>query len=235
MGFLSNLANEGLYCALVDAHYDKVAANICKGNGLGSLDVTIDLDSMTDEEYERDDTEEKLNDVTKPTGIIPEFKGVSLLSKCAQDVKREREEKSNPQLSFNGVDVKFGKQDIIRNIAAAVNHFGFETEDDILRIRTRIAANLYLAGFADADTIFEALNKDSVVYATVNEHVRMYRGTPMDEKLIPIDIGKGIDDTVREKLKMLTDWELEYLTEHADASVLSDKIGDACKDITNCY
>lgn len=213
MGFLTNLANEGLYCALVDAHYDRVAADICKRNGLGSLDVTNNLDSITDEEYERDDTEEKPNDVTKPTVVTSELKGFSLLLKCAEDVKRGNEEKINSQISCRAVNIKFSKQDIIKNIAAAVNYFGFENDDDLLLIRTQIAANLYLAGLADADTIFETLNKDSVIYAAVNEHVRMYSGIPMDEKLIPIDIAQNIDEAILEKLKMLADWELEYLTE----------------------
>ena len=235
MGFLTNLANEGLYCALVDAHYDRVVAAICKRNGLGSLDVVNNLDSITDEEYEGDDLAEESGKATQSTGSTSELRGFSLLLKCAEDAKREREKRINSQLLSKGISVMFGKQDIVRNIAAAVNHFGYETEDDILRIRTQIAANLYLAGLADADKIFEALNKDSVIYAAVNEYVRMYSEAPMDEKLIPIDIANDIDDTVREKLKKLTDWELEYLTRHADSSIPSDKIEDTHKDIMNCY
>lgn len=96
MGFLTNLANEGLYCALVDAHYDRVAADICKRNGLGSLNVINDLDSITDEEYESDGTEEQLDDTLTFDGCAssdePKLFGLDLLMKCAEDAKRERKE-----------------------------------------------------------------------------------------------------------------------------------------------
>lgn len=96
MGFLSNLANEGLYCALVDAHYDRVAADICKRNGLGSLNVINDLDSITDEEYESEDTEEQLDDALTYSGYVssdePKLSGLDLLMKCAEDAKYESKE-----------------------------------------------------------------------------------------------------------------------------------------------
>lgn len=96
MGFLTNLANEGLYCALVDAHYDRVAADICKRNGLGTLNVINDLDSITDEEYESDDTEEQLDDALTfdvcASSDEPKLSGLDLLMKCAEDAKRESKE-----------------------------------------------------------------------------------------------------------------------------------------------
>lgn len=96
MGFLTNLASEGLYGALVDAHYDRVAADICKRNGLGSLNVINNLDSITDEEYESDDTKEELDDALTFIGYDssdePKLSGLDLLMKCAEDAKCESKE-----------------------------------------------------------------------------------------------------------------------------------------------
>ena len=96
MGFLTNLASKGLYGALVDAHYDRVAADICRRNGLGSLNVINDLDSMTDEEYESDDTEEQPDDALTFDGCASsdesKLSGLDLLMKCAEDARRESKE-----------------------------------------------------------------------------------------------------------------------------------------------
>lgn len=121
--------------------------------------------------------------------------------------------------SFDALDVK-------RNIAAAVNHFGIGNDGDIDIIRTQIAAILYTTGLADTDMIFEALNKDSAAYAIVNEYVRMYTGEPMDEKLIKMDIDKDIDGAVLEKLKLIIDWELEYLTDRMSPANEDDLSGN---------
>ena len=134
------------------------------------------------------------------------------------------------------IESMFDSLDMKRNIAAAVNHFGIGNDGDIDIIRTQIAAVFYIAGLADTDAVFEALNKDSTEYAAVNERVRMYTGEPMDERLIKMDIDKDIDDAVLEKLKLLTDWELEYLTErmgYVHEDDLSGTITEAHMKIMN--
>lgn len=133
--------------------------------------------------------------------------------------------------------MQFNRRDIVMNIAAAVNHFGIGNNGDIDVIRTQIAAILYIAGLADADKVFNALNKDSTAYATVNERVRMYTGEAMDERLIEMDIDKDTGDAVLEKLRLFTDWELEYLTERicpADEDGLPGSIKEAHINIMNC-
>ena len=134
-------------------------------------------------------------------------------------------------------DGRFDALDVKRNIAAAVNHFGIRNDGDIDIIRTQITAVLYISGLADTDALFEALNKDSTAYAIVNERVRMYSGEPMDERLIKMDIDKDTGDAVLEKLKLLTDWELEYLTEHINPAGENDLPGsiiDAHMNIMSC-
>ena len=133
-------------------------------------------------------------------------------------------------------DDRFDALDVKRNIAAAVNHFGIGSNGDIGVIRNQIAATLYIAGLVDTDAVFEALNKDSTAYAAVNERVRMYTGEPMDERLIRMGIDKDTDGTALEMLELLTDWELEYLTERispADVDGLPGSIREAHMDIMN--
>ena len=218
MGFLANVASGGLYGALVDSHYERISNRICK-----SIDARFkaldddDVDEKEDIEIEDEDD-----------GIIvgrPEHESaIQMLIRLNDEydpenpnkpVKENRSKNHKVIYYPEVIETKFSKQDILRNIAAAVNHFSFSDSGDIQTARTQIAAILYMSGLADTDTIFEALNKDAVSYAVVNGMVCIYSGKAMDEKIIPMDIEKDIDDTAREKLKMVADWEAEYLSGHS--------------------
>lgn len=234
MGFLANAWNYGWTAGSIITKAEKEADRICKG-----IKTTILPDSEENEAagckiifhpevfrqlmgYDQNNQEE--NDNYESEVINGNF------DTNADSGKGEAYVPDIIESMFDSLDMK-------RNIAAAVNHFGIGNNGDIDVIRTQIAAILYIAGLADADKVFNALNKDSTAYATVNERVRMYTGEAMDERLIKMDIDKDTGDAVLEKLELLTDWELEYLTERINAAGEDDQtssIIDAHINIMNC-
>lgn len=233
MGFLANAWNYGLTAGSIITKAEKEADRICKG-----IKTTILPDSEENEAagckiifhpeifrqlmgYDQNNQEENDN-----------YESEVLNGNFDTNAASGKGETSVSEVYGGRID----SLDVKKNIAAAVNHFGIGNEEDINIIRTQTAAILYISGLAEADTIFEALNKDSTAYAAVNERVRMYTGEPMDERLIRMDIDKDTDGAVLEKLGPLTDWELEYLTERinpAGKDNLSGSIIDAHMNIMN--
>lgn len=233
MGFLANAWNYGWTAGSIITKAEKEADRICKG-----IKTTILPDSEENEAagckiifhpeifrqlmgYDQNDQEE--NDNYESEVINDNF-----------DTNTASGNGETHALKI--YDDRFDALDVKKNIAAAANHFGIGNVGDIDTLRTQIVAFLYTAGLADADTIFEALNRDSTAYAAVNERVRMYTGEPMDERFIKMDIDQDTGDAVLEKLKLLTDWELEYLTERmssADKDDFSSSIKEAHINIMN--
>lgn len=240
MGFLANAWNYGWTAGSIITKAEKEADRICR-----NIKTTVIPDPEDEMDIEKEEDVGTAKIIFHPE-IFRQLMGYN---------QKEQKENHNYELevmngSFNenassgngevnalrDYDGMFDALDVKKNIAAAVNHFGIGNEEDINIIRTQTAAILYIAGLADADTVFEALNKDSTAYAAVNERVRMYTGEPMDERLIRMDIDKDTDDAVLEKLGPLTDWELEYLTERinpAGKDNLSGSIIDAHMNIMN--
>lgn len=229
MGFLANAWNYGWTAGSIITKAEKEADRICKG-----IKTTI-IESPVGEDESDEDEASGCKIIFHPE-IFRQLMG------CDQEDQKENDNYAPEVIgsnfdtntaSGNGVaytpnvcDGRFDALKIKKNIAAAVNHFGIGNDGDIDIIRTQIAAILYTAGLADTDTIFEALNKDSTAYATVNERVRMYSGEPMDEKPIKMDLDKDIDAAVVEKLRLLMDWELKYLTERMGCSDKDDLPGN---------
>lgn len=239
MGFLANAWNYGWTAGSIITKAEKEADRICRNikttvipNPEDEMEIEKEDPSMANiifhpeiyrqlMRYDRKDQEENDNHVLETIG-----------SDFGANAVSENEEVYTPKIC----EGRFDALDMKRNIAAAVNHFGIGNVGDIGIIRTQIAAILYIAGLADTDTIFEALNKDSTAYAAVNEHVRMYIGEPMDERLIKMDIDKDTDGAVLRKMRLLTDWELEYLTGHmdcTDGAAMSGKIMETHINIMN--
>lgn len=240
MGFLANAWNYGWTAGSIITKAEKEADRICK-----NIKTTVIPDSEDEMEIEKEDVG------TAKIIFHPEiFRQLMGYDRNDQEENDNYEsEVINDNFDTNAAsgngethalkiyDDRFDALDVKKNIAAAVNHFGIGNDSDIDIIRTQITAILYTAGLADTDTIFEALNKDSTAYAIVNERVRMYTGESMDERLIKMEIDKDTDDAVLEKLKLLTDWELEYLTERmssADKDDFSSSIKEAHINIMNC-
>lgn len=241
MGFLANAWNYGWTAGSIITKAEKEADRICRN--IKTTVIPAPEDEM-DVEKEEDVGTAKI--IFHPE-IFRQLMGYD---------QNDQEENDNCEFevmndnfdvnaaSGNGVshalkiyDDKFDALDVKKNIAAAVNHFGIENDGDIDTICTQIVSTLYIAGLADTDTVFEVLNKDSTAYAAVNERVKMYTGEPMDERLIEMDIDQDTGDAVLEKLKLLTDWELEYLTERINAAGEDDQtssIIDAHINIMNC-
>ena len=240
MGFLANAWNYGWTAGSIITKAEKEADRICK-----NIKTTVIPDPDDEMEIEKEDVG------TAKIIFHPEiFRQLMGYDQKDQEKNNNYEsEVINGDFDTNAASGKgeasvpevYGGRidslDVKKNIAAAVNYFNNGNDGDIDTIRNQIAAILYISGLAEADTIFEALNKDSTAYAAVNEHVRMYTGGPMDERLIKMDIDKDTGDAVLEKLKLLTDWELEYLTERmgsADKDDFSSSIKEAHINIMKC-
>lgn len=240
MGFLANAWNYGWTAGSIITKAEKEADRICR-----NIKTTVIPDPEDEMEIEKEDV--GTAKIIFHPEIFRQLVGYDWNDQEENDNYESEVINDNfdtNTASGNGethalkiYDDRFDALDVKRNIAAAVNHFGIGNDRDIDIIRTQIAAILYISGLADTDTIFEALNKDSTAYAIVNECVRLYNGEPMDERLIRMDIDKDTGDAVFEKLKLLTDWELEYLTEcigPANEDGLPSSIKEAHINIMNC-
>ena len=240
MGFLANAWNYGWTAGSIITKAEKEADRICR-----NIKTTVIPDSDDEIEIEKEDVgtakiifhpeifrqlmgydwnDQEENDNYKSEVINGNFDA---------NVDSGKGETSVPEVYGGRID----SLDVKKNIAAAVNHFGIGSDGDIDTIRTQITAILYIAGLADADKVFNALNRDSNTYAIVNERVRVYTGEPMDERLIKMDIDMDTGDAALEKLELLTDWELEYLIERINAAGEDDQTGsiiDAHISIMNC-
>ena len=236
MGFLANAWNYGWTAGSIITKAEREADRICK-------DIKTTIIESPEGEDESDGNEASGCKIIFHPEIFRQLMGYDRKDQKENDNYTPEVIGSNfdaNEVSENGVayapkvcDGRFDALEIKRNIAAAINHLGIGDGRDINIIRTQIAAILYTAGLTDTDMIFEALNKDCTAYATVNERVRTYSGEPMDEKLIKMDIDKDIDAEVVEKLRLLTDWELKYLTERMGCSDKDDLPGNILEGYGN--
>lgn len=240
MGFLANAWNYGWIAGSIITKAEKEADRICR-----NIKTTVIPDSEDETEMEKEDV--GTAKIIFHPEIFRQLMGYDQNNQEENDnyesevindnfdtnVDSGKGETSMPEIYGGRID----SLDVKKNIATAINHFGIGNVGDIDTIRTQIAAILYISRLANTDTIFDALNKDSTAYAAVNERVRMYTREPMDERLIKMDIDQDTGDAVLEKLKLLTDWELGYLTERmspANEDGMPGSIKEAHINIMNC-